>query len=168
MRWVLSIMAVFALSGIWHGADLTFLCWGIWHGLLYLGEGGLIRLGLLNPVAGYGPAGWLRRGVVFGIVLVSWVFFRAASLHDVGIIFGRMLSGWNQPLYFGASQWTLLLSLGLIALLLLVQLIQFYGEGRETGCVLRNRPLRWACLIAMILGISVLGINSHAFIYFQF
>ena len=37
-RWAVNVLIVFVLSGLWHGANWTFVAWGALHGFYYLGE----------------------------------------------------------------------------------------------------------------------------------
>jgi alginate O-acetyltransferase complex protein AlgI len=80
-RWVCNILAVFSLSGLWHGANLTFVLWGVYHGVLLVVERGI---GGLFPAA---AGGWLRRSVggvlTFHLVVLGWVLFRSPNLETV-------------------------------------------------------------------------------------
>jgi alginate O-acetyltransferase complex protein AlgI len=171
-KWVRNVFVVFLLSGLWHGANWTFVVWGGLHGLYYLVErlGGrawrAARLDRLVPRLVRQP---LQVLLVFSAVCLAWVFFRAASLADALLILGRMFTHWEGGLYMGGSQLTTLLSLALIALLAVVQFLQaagwvslYFSRGRFP------RPVRWAAYIGMILGIALLGKSSNEFIYFQF
>jgi alginate O-acetyltransferase complex protein AlgI len=69
-----NLVAVFFLCGLWHGASWNFIFWGLFHGMFLVLE----RMGLGRALA----ATWapLRHGYTLLIVMVGWVFFRAASL----------------------------------------------------------------------------------------
>jgi len=82
-RWVVNLLIVWALTGIWHGAQWNFMFWGLYYGLLLLAEK-LFLQKLLNKLPGI--VQWLYTMV---IVIVGWVFF---NLTD----FAQML---------GALQW---------------------------------------------------------------
>jgi hypothetical protein len=74
LRTAVNLWIVFFLCGLWHGAGLTFIVWGLYHGFLLTAERVLdTRLG------------WRLKGVpgialTFGLVTVGWVFFRAPNL----------------------------------------------------------------------------------------
>ena len=74
VRTYANLALVMLLGGLWHGSSWTFVVWGGLHGFLLAGERfmGTTAYGLL-------PAP-LRTALTFGLVLVSWVFFRAADL----------------------------------------------------------------------------------------
>ncbi len=76
-RTYINLYIVFALTGLWHGADWTFLIWGLYHGTWLV----------IDRVSGYRlwPDERLqipRRAITFVIVVVGWVFFRATTLHE--------------------------------------------------------------------------------------
>ena len=60
-------------------AAWLFVIWGAWHGLLLLATHALRRRGILSPDARPSVC-WLRRQVTFALVVVGWVFFRAADV----------------------------------------------------------------------------------------
>ena len=70
----MNLAVVFLLSGLWHGANWTFVLWGAFHGICLIVE----RL--------TGVASWsthrlvvLRRTVTFALICVGWAMFRAAD-----------------------------------------------------------------------------------------
>lgn len=90
-RTYLNILAVFLVSGFWHGAGWTFLVWGALHALAQIAERawgpGRERL----PKA-------LRWGLTFLFVNIAWVFFRAPSLSAAGrLLTAAVFGGWGLP-----------------------------------------------------------------------
>ncbi|MCK9506589.1 MAG: hypothetical protein M0Q95_20730 [Porticoccaceae bacterium] len=171
-KWVRNIFVVFLLSGLWHGANWTFVAWGALHGCYYLIErfGGKLLKGLLpQPLPRSKLCLCLKSLLVFAAVVLAWVFFRAASISDAGLILGRICSPWRGDLYMGGSQLTTVLSILLIILLVSVQLLQ---ANKIISLYLSPTrvptALRWCAYILMLLGIATLGISSNEFIYFQF
>ncbi|MEQ1895278.1 MAG: MBOAT family O-acyltransferase [Planctomycetota bacterium] len=69
-----NLLVVFVLCGLWHGANLTFLVWGLFHGVFLVLE----RIGLGAWLARRPAA--LRHVYVLLVVMVGWVFFRVESL----------------------------------------------------------------------------------------
>ncbi len=85
-RTYLNVMIVFTLSGIWHGANWTFLLWGVMHGVLMVLER------MLGSKMERIP--WLiRRIYTFGFVTFAWIFFRADSVRQALSICRRILLG---------------------------------------------------------------------------
>ncbi len=72
-RVYVNLTIVFLLCGLWHGADWTFVAWGMIHGLFLVLE----RTGLMRPITGT-PI--VRHVYVLAVVMFAWVFFRAESL----------------------------------------------------------------------------------------
>ena len=85
-RTYVNLAIVMLLGGLWHGAAWTFVCWGAFHGALLALE--RWRGASLYPFL----PGPLRRAATFGLVLLSWVLFRAADLTDAAGYF-RSLAG---------------------------------------------------------------------------
>jgi alginate O-acetyltransferase complex protein AlgI len=86
-RTYVNLLVVMLLGGLWHGAAWTFVIWGGLHGVLL----GLERLRGKLPVYGGVPAP-LRTGTTFVLVLVTWVFFRAADLPHALRYLGDMVA----------------------------------------------------------------------------
>jgi D-alanyl-lipoteichoic acid acyltransferase DltB (MBOAT superfamily) len=94
-RRYLNILAVFAFSGLWHGAGLTFLVWGLLNGAYQIiGEWLAPLRDRVAGLLGIRPDGRLRHvlatATTFVLATVAWVFFRAGSLSDAVYIVGHM------------------------------------------------------------------------------
>jgi D-alanyl-lipoteichoic acid acyltransferase DltB (MBOAT superfamily) len=94
-RWVANVLIVFLVSGLWHGANWTFVLWGGLHGLYYLVEEWTKearmriprRLGVQNrPRLGAAVSGV----ATFALVCFAWVFFRANSVSDAFLLIGGL------------------------------------------------------------------------------
>ena len=174
LRWMMVIMVVFVVSGLWHGAAWTFIIWGALHGVFYLMAKWMQkpaqRVSALLGLPGFVGQG-LRMFVTFHAVALAWIFFRARSVEDAWLVIKGIFTSMGGPFYVGASQLTTVISVGAIFFLIVVQMMQAkgwiplyrYQEGREWPL-----PLRWAACAALVFGISILGVSSNQFIYFQF
>lgn len=80
MRQYFNIMVTFLVSGIWHGANWTFIVWGVLHGFFQIIEKALG----LGKFESKGVLGVLRIGVTFVLVTLAWVIFRSPSI-GVGV-----------------------------------------------------------------------------------
>ncbi len=89
----LNIFVVFVLTGIWHGANWTFLVWGLVYGLLLIFE----RL-WFGKILDRNPIKFLNRMLIFVIVTLLWVVFRADTIMSAGIYISRMFTGGLRPL----------------------------------------------------------------------
>lgn len=95
LRQAVNLMAVFLASGIWHGANWTFVVWGALHGLAQIVEKwcGWDRPGdKKNRITAF-----QRICVTFLMVNFLWIFFRAESFSDVFYIFSNMFAGIGNP-----------------------------------------------------------------------
>lgn len=72
---VQSLLLVWALIGLWHGAGWTFVVWGVWHGFFLFFENTFSIPGARLP-------GWLGRLYVFFVVVFGWAVFRTESLGE--------------------------------------------------------------------------------------
>lgn len=178
-RWLFNILIVFIVSGFWHGASWTFIVWGLLHGLYQVG-GILISKYSLLPKDGYGA---IRRLIVFLLVTIAWVFFRAENFDkatyfishlftDVSSQFQAILSNQNlermKLLYLEQTKFEFGLA---ISLLLFVEWIQYKQGNSDIIQVLTpaKPSMRWSLYFFLIYGIVFLGVyDKTEFIYFQF
>ena len=172
IRWRLNILTVFTVSGLWHGANWTFVIWGMLHGVYYVLERIFARPAAWLCAA-VGIRGqllkWLKIFITFHLVTLAWVFFKARSLTDALHVIRGIFTSFTGSLYLGPSQLTTFIGAGLILLLIAVQCLQYRGLVPLSKSE-RSFPLyiRWPVYAAMIFGISIFGISSNEFIYFQF
>ena len=84
-RTAINLLIVFALCGLWHGANVTFLIWGLYHGALLIVER------LLKRIWGFEPHG--IAGLVYTLlaVMFGWVFFRSPTFPQAGKYFSALL-----------------------------------------------------------------------------
>lgn len=86
LRTYLNTMVVYLVSGIWHGANWTFIMWGSVHGIAQIVNKICSRRWDKIPKV-------IRWFATFLFIDLSWLIFRADSLKDCGILFRNMLSG---------------------------------------------------------------------------
>lgn len=130
LRWNLNLLIMFFISGLWHGANWTFIIWGVLHGCFLIAENSLNQLkNRFNSVAS-SPAEKKRPVILvlqtiftFLLVCLGWIFFRANSLHDALFIIGRIAAiNLNDILSIPLPSADLLLPFILAAILLAVDL----------------------------------------------
>ena len=90
-RTFLNQMLVFAATGLWHGANVTFLVWGLFHGLFLVLESS--RIIPVGKAAGHAVSRLLVRIYTLLVVLVGFVVFRADSLSQALGYLGAMVAG---------------------------------------------------------------------------
>ncbi len=175
-RHMFNLFMVFFVSGLWHGANWTFVLWGIIHAV-YRIAGELTakpRKALYAKMRINTGALWFKAGqklTTFFFVCFAWVFFRANSLSDVGTLLSSLALGWGD---IGASFSSIGLNLasGVVAVLALVIMSELdilterSEESREITAKTSTVYAVWAVAVAWLLLLSVGGASS--FIYFQF
>ena len=148
-------VAVFSLSGLWHGANWTFVLWGFYHGLLFLPW----CMGWLKRTKGPDTRGFFERVpamlLTFLLVCIGWVLFRAESISMVGTCLGRMVS--HMDLSFMQYSKSIMV---FIALMLLAEWWHMPWP--------RRRWMRWAIYYLLIGLMLWKATASTQFIYFQF
>ena len=161
---------IFLVSGFWHGANWTFVLWGLYHALLFVP---LILLGKnrknMDVVASYTifPSfnELLQIGLTFALAVIGWIIFRADNLTHLMRIISKLLN----PNCYGGYQTSMGASAAIPSIAILIIVEWFF---RKEDCPLRipskYKVVRWAgyYLVAMyiILNYQV----AQQFIYFQF
>jgi len=178
-----NILVVFAISGLWHGAGLTFLFWGLLNGAYQiLGEVLAPLRDRLTAVLHIPREGRLRHAIqtvtTFVLVTIGWVFFRAESLADAFFIISRMFvptfgsEGAAALARLGLSYPALALA-GLAAIAVLV--VEWVASRVDLPARLCRAPLvvRWVAYQSLILAVVVFGqygpgVTATDFVYFRF
>jgi len=99
-RMALNLLITFLVSGLWHGANWTFIIWGALHGA-YIVINGLTeplwtRLRNVGFAKRFYPAlDGISHLTTFGLVCFAWIFFRASSVTDAFYISTHLFSGWS-------------------------------------------------------------------------
>ena len=166
LRTALNRLLVFICTGFWHGANWTFLVWGLGHGLLSSLEGALPAEKLRQSQAGR----LLSRFLTLLAVTLLFVVFRAESLSSAGAMLAALFAG----RITAAGSVELVRLLQPAVLLAMVLALLFAGGLRERICARLSAPVfghlarvgSLALLFLCILSLSTGGF--HPFLYFQF
>lgn len=182
IKWIRNILIVFLLSGLWHGANWTFIVWGLIHGLLLIGER------IFVPIYRWLESKFLNSSAkilsllsfVFTFVSInlSWIFFRANSLVSAFDILKKIIvESFNfefldvliqESLVAGFNQSNFLLLLFLILFLISAELNQ-RDQVLPQCLVSENLLIRRSAEYILVLAIILLGyFGKSQFIYFQF
>ena len=162
---VRNILLVWTLTGLWHGAAWNFLLWGLYFGILLLGEKFWWGKALERAPS---P---LRHLYAMVIVVLGWVLFRCEGLSAVGSYLGAMFglsgAGWGQALYF-LRQYGVFLAVGVVAALPVKDALRAALQRRKA-----ERAIQWGSALAGLglLGLSFLQLISstaNPFIYYRF
>ncbi|AXT59931.1 MBOAT family protein [Aquimarina sp. AD10] len=160
-RWLFNLFITFLISGLWHGANWTFVVWGGLNGVYLILEVLFLkkkRKGILNI------------GITFILINFAWIFFRANTINDAFFIIKRICTVPGR-LYIGSGDDITASLYATLAIAILV-VIETKKEFFNTAFSISNnkyesvRLFGYAVLIYMILYFGVFG--KSQFIYFQF
>ena len=158
---------MFILSGIWHGANWTFLAWGAYNAFLFLpllllkknrkyvndvGEGRIFPT--MKELA--------QILCTFFLVVLGWIIFRSPDLHTTFYYFQKMLN-FGFPVISRYYQFV-------ISLILFMMVVEWFQRHKQHGLSIENFPrwLRWSIyLILSIVCLAFFKLKAE-FIYFQF
>lgn len=174
VRTYVNIFIVFLVSGLWHGASLTFVLWGAIHGIVIIVER------LVKPYANnlYDKLNWnlssfsyalYKNIIVLVIVVFAWLFFRANSISDAILLVKNMAYlrkdlDWIYSLNFKISAFVAIILLFLVEYMNSKHsIIQFINK--------QNVFFRWSLYIVILFFILIFGTYGQeetTFIYFQF
>ncbi len=190
-RFYLNVAIVFIVSGLWHGANWTFLLWGVLHAIYRIVS--LLTKDLRSKVkdklriedTNQAYIAW-KKIFTFILVCIAWICFRANSVGDLGILFKNLFANWNFSVgYFDQS----LSDMGLNILSMLSVTISIFAipvmnkikeivRNQESELVIKeNTTIRMtramivsvSCLLVLFVAISLIENGGESsFIYFQF
>lgn len=164
---------IFLISGFWHGANWTFICWGAYHALLFLP---LILLKQNRKNTNTVAEGKIlpnlkelfQMVITFGLVVLGWILFRAENIthawNYISIIFSPSLLAVPKlpPLFLNKFHF-LIIPLFII--------VEWLNRKKQHGLQIDNiksSVVKWIIYFMLILAIWALGGQQETFIYFQF
>ncbi len=179
-RWYLNLFIVFLVSGLWHGANWTFVIWGALHGFYMVFALITKKLrGKINQFLHLDKLPFLSVLSTFVLVAFAWIFFRANTVQSAFYIVEHLFTGIpdvvsnllnHQPVldYMGLEKRSYILSFLLIIFLETAHYIQ---SKRNISTILASKKsyVRWTVYYIALLSILFLGVfENRQFIYFQF
>jgi alginate O-acetyltransferase complex protein AlgI len=178
--YAVAVAITFLLSGLWHGANWTFVVWGALNGAYLILSpptrplrARVRRILALDehPITDRA----LKTGVTFALITFSWIFFRARSLHEAALICRGLGSGWGAVLspsgvadaFRGVG---LTVAAAGVAGAALVETVQVLQRRRDVPALVNGLPwwTRWSLYYAGMASLYFLYANEGQFIYFQF
>lgn len=165
-RTCVNLFIVFLATGLWHGASMTFIIWGIYHGLFILSE----RL-WLKKVLDRNPVKFLNHLYAMFVVVFGWLLFRAPSMTyaiDLAKAMIRPSKGlWNAGLFANNK----ILFLAVLGILLCGPVQALFPRFRNHIFDEENVSYGDIAVMIVLLFLSTMVVVSStytAFIYFQF
>lgn len=181
----LNLVITFAVSGLWHGANWTFIFWGLLHGIYRVmslvtdkSRKKIVSMLKLNAF----PAAFsvVKVLVTFSFVTFAWIFFRANNFQDAFYVIGNLFDNKMEFESYGALR-SSLASMGLSnsfelylimlsAVFLFVVEFLYQKKSTITEFFDQNIIMRWGFYYIIVIMILFFGAfnNSQQFIYFQF
>lgn len=170
-RWYFNLFFVFLVSGLWHGANWTFIVWGALNGAYLVAA--LVRDRILQSIgvnkmpANKGLWKFINIVVTFVLILFSWIFFRAKDISHAWVIIKRIFTFEKGSLFITNPIFTY--SLFAIAFLLVAESKEEYFPNSVSLINNKRESVRYAAVIALVLMILLIGVfDGSQFIYFQF
>ncbi len=164
LRNYFNIFVTFLVSGIWHGANWTFIVWGGIHGLVQVIEKALG----LNRLDSHGILRLIRILICFIIVTFAWILFRMPTLEDGINVINGIISMEGSSLESCRLSWKIYMSMALMVVIIKDILDDFY---KTDNMLLSFSPvvLRWCVYVILLAMILLFGVlNSATFIYANF
>lgn len=162
-----NVMIIFLVSGFWHGANWTYVVWGLFHALMFL------PLLLFNVnrshliTKSYGWLDFAKIGVTFLVVCIGWVFFRADSISDAFQYLAHLfeLKNLGLSLFYKTNANLMIFALSVLAVgILSMQELLWVTKKRELPKISAFGALLLVLLIFFMGSFK----NQMDFIYFQF
>lgn len=176
IRKQINLLVTFLISGLWHGANWTFVVWGGMHGIAQIVENAVLRKQKRDYTRWHKLC---RVLIVFTFCTFAWIFFRARNVSDAFYILIHVFDGITEPLVYlrqgfrdiGIGKRNFALYLALILILFV-----FDWKNQKTDVIKKISQfpaiIRWSVYIGFIelivLCYSFLAVDAGSFIYFQF
>ena len=160
-RTYFNLFTTFLVSGLWHGANWTFVVWGAMHGAFQI-----IERVIKNTVNIKLPK-VVSILFVFALTCLAWVFFRAKSVHDAFYVIQTMFTHVGDSVHIGDKGIFAFSIMGIFMLFAMEFTMEYYPDFSLLNH--RRAPVRFATILVMLVYIISLGVfDGSQFIYFQF
>ncbi|HUQ20435.1 MAG TPA: MBOAT family O-acyltransferase [Gemmatimonadaceae bacterium] len=166
--WLLLAMAI---CGLWHGAQWTFVLWGVWHGVLLAANHTFARSFFAEPQRNQVVRRIVQTAVTVVLVCAGWILFRATSVEQAASMFTTILT-LKGGLHAAVLRENAILIIGLIAIALFVlqsarqPFARLFESSMAAQTLVRwSRPIGYAAMLAAVI---IFDQEAKAFVYFQF
>lgn len=164
-------LIIFLVSGFWHGANWTFICWGAYHAFLFFP---LLLLGQNRKYTDGVAKGRLfpswkeavQMVVTFFLAVIGWIIFRAETIHQAWDYMVCMVTKFHFTM--PAHGKDPLIYIGILLVIEWLQREKQFGLQLEEKGIFRYRAVRWAIYYIVFITTFLLAGQQEEFIYFQF
>ena len=177
-------MVVFLVSGLWHGANWTFVVWGFLHGVYQIIGGMTLNARIRFTEMLRIKRSWrvyklFQQIITFALVTFGWIFFRSEGITQAIVIVKSIFTDFSPMALVNNIAGVGLNLQNLLVLALSVLVLIFISLREKKGIVVFNKIenmhllIRWPIYYALIFTVLILGIYgpgfaASQFIYFQF
>jgi alginate O-acetyltransferase complex protein AlgI len=166
-RWYFNLFFTFLVSGLWHGANWTFIMWGAINGIYIILE--LAIKPFVNHFPKILKSRFIGTIITFILIDFAWIFFRASSIQNAFLIIKNMFSFGNDALKWNiTTSYDFAICIGSIAFMEWIHYLQRHTNMRH---FFSDKPIavRWLTYTFIIWAIWIFGVfGSRQFIYFVF
>ena len=163
-RHLTNLMITFLVSGIWHGANWTFVLWGALHGTFLIIDN-MIKKFIYKPTFSTNTERLANVIICFVLVAFAWIFFRANNAHEALTVIQKIFTDQGTPFYNRMELGFCLLSLSI----LIVKDVKDELKINLNFLHSKYTIIRYASAILLICYImQMAAFNGGQFIYFQF
>lgn len=159
-----NIFLTFLVSGVWHGANWTFIVWGMIHGLFQIIE----KMLGLNKLQSNGVKKFVRVMVTFIIVNLAWVFFRMPTLGQAYDVIKLMLFNHQTTLATITPSMSLFIIVSVVIVMLKDLMDEFLPQ-RYSLFYSQYTIVRWTVYVVLMCMVLTCGVfDNSQFIYVSF
>jgi D-alanyl-lipoteichoic acid acyltransferase DltB (MBOAT superfamily) len=174
-RWLLAVMITFAVSGLWHGANWTYVVWGVLNGFyLLVSTATKDWRDRVFGLIGLHRETFIRQTIMlastFVLTSLGWIVFRARNMEDAWYVVTHLAHGWDFH-QIGTEQFLLRQLPVAVASIVLLEMGQLLHGKVSVPSLLIRLPMapRWALYAGLVMVVVMFGIYQKTqFIYFQF
>jgi len=174
-----ALFITFLLCGFWHGANWTFIVWGVLNAMYFAPflllkskkkRTDIVAKGKLLPSL----KELVQMGLTFSLTVFAWIFFRASDLHHAICYIRSIGKGLLHKSSYVETVNLVYWNLGfkILILIILFFIVEWFGREQQYAIahigVKWYRPIRWAMYYIIIISIFYFAISQQQFIYFQF
>ncbi len=173
VRTLRNTFVVWGVSGLWHGANWTFVCWGLYHAVLLTAY----RLMEIKKLRKWSMSRGFSTAFTFFLVVIGWVIFRAPTQHDAFGYLSQMLCISQRDMDLAASRlmpWLSALSISLAGIIFMLlcewhrRHCQHALQFAANSFIVRHVSVRYVFYVVMAMCTIAFSGSQSEFIYFQF
>ena len=160
-----NLMITFIVSGLWHGANWTFLAWGAVHGIAQIIENAFVP----KNSEPHGIMRGVRVVITFVFVMFAWIFFRANSIGEAFYILGNIFTGINDLGDYLVYRGYKLIALISTLILILWEWLSLKWDIIVLVTKKKSALLRYSFYLGLLMAVLLLkSTDTTEFVYFQF